>query len=316
MPGPPASARVVRACVVTACSLAGGAASAAPASAARLTLHRVATATGSAVASATSERYAYLAAPGRLVVRSPGGTAQPFEVPAACWPGAITAGLVALTCDEPQAGPRAAVLRLDDGNLSFVPVQNTATLAYQETRAIGQHWLRVAAAVDPFGSDPHALSTEALVDRVTGRIIRLDEQDPFPVSTYPDLDRADPARPLCRPIRRQRARGLRDGTKYQAVTRVGPWVLQGNHLQRCGARTSKFFPLGYKPRLGVDALGYGRTNDRRQIVYRDLRSRRTWIAPWPGDAPDIAMTSHRLIVSLQTGEETTTIYETTRAARR
>jgi hypothetical protein len=300
-----------------ACSLAGGAASASPASAsARLTLHRVATATTSAVASATSERYAYLASPGRLVVRSPGAEAQPFDVPAACWPGAITAGLVALTCDEPQAGPQAAVLRLADEHLSYVPVQNTATFAYQETRAIGQRWLRVSAAVDPFGNDPHALSTEALVDRVTGRIIRLDEHDPFPISTYLDLDRADPARPLCRPIRRQRARGLRDATKYQAVTWVGAWVLQGNHLQRCGARASKFFPLGYKPRLGVDAVAYGRTNDRRQIIYRDLRSRRTWIAPWPGDAPDIAMTTHRLIVSLQTGEDTTTIYETTRAATR
>jgi hypothetical protein len=237
-------------------------------------------------------------------------------VPAACWPGAITAGLVALTCDEPQAGPQAAVLRLADGNRSFVPVQNTATLAYQGTRAIGRRWLRVSAAVDPFGNDSHALSPEPLVDGVTGRIIRLDEDDPFPVSTSLDLDRAVPARPLCRPIRRRRARGLHDATKYQDVTRVGAWVLQGNHLQRRGARASKFFPLGYKPRLGDGAVGYERTNDRRQIVYRDLRSRRTWIAPWPGDAPDVAMTSHRLIVSLRTGEETTTIYETTRATTR
>jgi hypothetical protein len=50
------------------------------------------------------------------------------------------------------------------------------------TATIGHRWLRVSAA-DPSRNDLGALTCEALVDPVTGHIIRCDEHDPFPAST-------------------------------------------------------------------------------------------------------------------------------------
>lgn len=99
-------------------------------------------------------------------------------------------------------------------------------------------------------------------------------------------------------------------TRYAAVTRIGSWVLQAGRLQRCGSRTSKRFPNGYQPRLGDEAVGYVRTNDRRQFVYQDLPSRRTWTAPWRGDAPVIGTTPRRLVVSQPSPDNRrATIYE-------
>lgn len=269
--------------------------------------------------SATSERYAYLTAPGRLVTRVPGRAPREYGVPATCSPAAITSGLVALSCPVPQRGMVPVVLRLADGRLSPVPVSTTTTFAYHHTLAIGQRRLHVTASTNPFDAGPRALTTEALVDHRTGRVVRLDRTDPFGVMRHPDLDRSRPARRLCRPIRRRRARGaINDMTRYAAVARVGSWVLQGGQLQRCGSKAVKRFPAGYQPRLGDAAIAHVRTNDRRQFVYRDLRSRRTWTARWRGDAPVIGMTPRRLVIS-QPGRDDdseVTIYETTRERTR
>lgn len=194
-------------------------------------------------------------------------------------------------------------------------VPSTNTFAYSGVLAIGSHWLRVSATANPFDDSPHEIATSGLVELATGSVVSLGADDPYPASSYVDLDRAHPARRLCSPVRRERSGQSRSTTRYAAVAALGHWVLQGDDLQRCGQRSLRRFPAAYHPSLGPGALAYRRAGTH-QIVYQDLRSGRTWTAPWPGkrSGPTAQMAARELIVSGPDADfRGYTIYETTRS---
>lgn len=290
----------------------------APAATPHLRLQRVASSAIPAVVSGTSNAYAYQPTPTTVTVRAPGTPARTYIVPAGCLPEAIEAGAIGLTC---RAGGKAlpAVLTLAGGKLATVPVANTDTFQFSAISAIGLNWLRVTAGANAFGNDPHAINVSGLVERATGRVVSLGSDDPYPATSFPDLDRANPGRPLCSPVTRVRSGVSRSVTRYAAVSAIDGWVVQNSSLQQCGRKAIRRFPPGYHPALGKSgALAYLRPGTQRQIVYQDLGNGRTWTAPFPtaSRSPTVAMAAHRLVVSQPAaGFRRYAIYETTRVTR-
>lgn len=290
----------------------------APAATPHLRLQRVASSAIPAVVSGTSNAYAYQPTPTTVAVRAPDTRLRTYTVPAGCVPEAIGAGAIGLTC---RAGGKAllAVLTLAGGKLTTVPVANTDTFQFSAISAIGLNWLRVTASANAFGDDPHAINVSGLVERATGRVVSLGRDDPYPATSFPDLDRANPARPLCTPVRRRGNPALRSMTSYAAVSALDGWILQGGVLQQCGKTLVRRFPAGYRPALGKSGvLAYLRPGTQRRIVYQHLGNGRTWTAPFPtaSRSPTVAMAAHRLIVSEPAASfKRYAIYETTRVTR-
>jgi hypothetical protein len=299
---------------------ATGLATAAPAPAAipHLRLQRVASSAIPAVVSGSSNAYAYQPTSTTVAVRAPATRLRTYTVPAGCVPEAIAAGAIGLTC---RAGGNAlpVVLTLAGGKLTTVPVANTDTFQFSAISAIGLNWLRVTASANPFSNDPHAINVSGLVERVTGRVVSLGSGDPYPATSFPDLDRANPGRPLCSPVARARNGAFGSVTRYAAVSAIDGWVVQNSSLQQCGRKAIRRFPPGYHPALGKSGvLAYLRPGRQRRIVYQDLGNGRTWTAPFPtaSRAPTVAMAAHRLVVSEPAaGFKRYTIYETTRVTR-
>ena len=143
--------------------------------------------------------------------------------------------------------------------------------------------MRVIASTNPFGIEPQAMETTALVSRMTGQVIGLGRADPYGPRVFFDLDRVFPARRLCSPIQRTEIGLFRDDTKYAPITYVDRWVLTENledaaksTLQRCGRRKPERIAVGFRGiALGKGLIAYTSNRARgRSSCARSLRRER------------------------------------------
>lgn len=147
------------------------------------------------------------------MVRGRRGGPRAYDVPEGCFPRALTSDAVGVTCTRPPA-TGSLVLSLDDGSLQ--PVQAMLPPIVEDERletavlGIGRRWvhLRTTRSSPSGGRD---MISQALVERGTNRTIDL-TTDPFGARRVLDLDRATPARPLCKGGEADRSLRNRAGT--------------------------------------------------------------------------------------------------------
>lgn len=287
---------------------------------ATLRLSRLASTTRAPVASATGG-LAYLASATELVVLQAPGSPRTYAVPTGCRPLAIGPGVVALACPSTAA---PMVLLTPSGSVLTVPVASAA--GYDGAIAIGRQWLLADTTSSTDGV--HQIQSRALINWRTGRSISLGAPEPFGQHEYADLDSIAPGRRLCAPvIRAGVAAAPFEDVPFASVEKVGQWILQtaptSVRLQRCGKGTVTTFATGLGPHealtqdaravLGSDAVGY---LQGRRVVYRDLRSKRRWTAPWPTtQRPALGMFDRQLVVSVPSATGDYTIYKASRLSR-
>ncbi len=263
-----------------------------PAYASPLHLKRLATSDAPPVTSAKSGGMAYLLSSTSLRVRRTGQPARAYTVPEGCRPGAMGAGVVALTCWTPASADspshfKLSVLREADGVV--VQVAAPPGVSYDSTSVeVGRHWLLAHGN----RSGDTRQSRRFLIQWSTGRATEIagylfGDGASLEAAEYYNPDAREPVRRLCEPI-------TRTGDSADPILRVGRWVWQYGAVQRCGSSRVIGSRHWVRLVLGRDALAY-LVNGR--IVYRDLRSDRRRTGPRPNRAPaHLAMFGRRLVV--------------------
>lgn len=237
--------------------------------------------------------------PTSLSVRGGAFDRQDFEVPSDCEPQAVSRAAVALRCAAPGEDFVPRVLTFADAALRPVPAAYSGWQA-TEVLGIGRRWLLVSEQAE--AGVGRIVRFRSLIDWRSGRRIDL-RDDPYGPRRVLTLDRAEPARRLCRPLRR--------GAESESKTRFGEAVLLGRWLmrvepiqgrpvrmfQRCGdRRPSVTLPIEYPAAFNGRYAAYVREGGIRLVRLSGRRRRvvRTGGAP----VGAIALTSTHLYYTL------------------
>lgn len=256
------------------------------------------TAAAAAAATPESSRVVTLVGPGNLQVRSPGATARTFAVPAGCTLTPAMTSREAFVCAGKEGDPIA--VNLATGVERTLPARTPLTQDEEPftPTAAGSRWLKGDIALIDSQLGDHGATVSVIVDRKTGRQIDVNGNfgrrvaKRWGAKRYVDLNRAEPARALCRPVKRSRI-----GSTYGDLVKVGSWTVRQTAtrsiLQRCGSSRSTSIPS----RVTVLGRKHVAWIHGRHVTIRTLRSRRTRTFRLTHSRASIALSSNRLIIS-------------------